>query len=235
VGSAAPSAATPVAGKDYPRNFAEFIDWFHSEADAWAYVARRFRPDAEELNPDEQYAQLIHGEIVGYDREDDTEVRLGEVTFGRVDLDEIESAGDSLYEVLDSHSVEWESYASVIQEEQEDEDAFSMRALLFLDRVTLVPDARGHGLGLHVLARAIRTWGADDTLILLTASPTEREDEDDDEKVRVGQLALTRYWSRLRVEPVTDGDNVLIGRTWLAGIDRTIAALCEWESPATAE
>jgi transposase-like protein len=40
VGSAEGSAAGPVAGRDYPRNFTEFIEWFHSEADAWAYVAR---------------------------------------------------------------------------------------------------------------------------------------------------------------------------------------------------
>lgn len=40
MGSAAPSAAGPVAGRDYPRNFTEFIEWFHSEADAWAHVAR---------------------------------------------------------------------------------------------------------------------------------------------------------------------------------------------------
>jgi len=40
VGSAAPSAAGPIAGRDYPRNFTEFIEWFHGEADAWAYVAR---------------------------------------------------------------------------------------------------------------------------------------------------------------------------------------------------
>jgi transposase-like protein len=40
VGSAEGSAVGPVAGRDYPRNFTEFIEWFHSEADAWAYVAR---------------------------------------------------------------------------------------------------------------------------------------------------------------------------------------------------
>lgn len=40
MGSAAPSADGPVAGRDYPRNFTELIEWFHSEADAWAYVAR---------------------------------------------------------------------------------------------------------------------------------------------------------------------------------------------------
>lgn len=43
--SAAPSAARPVAGRDYPRNFTEFIEWFHSEADAWSYVARLRWPD----------------------------------------------------------------------------------------------------------------------------------------------------------------------------------------------
>jgi adenylate kinase family enzyme/transposase-like protein len=40
MGSAAPSALKPVAGQDYPRNFTEFIEWFHSEADAWSYIAR---------------------------------------------------------------------------------------------------------------------------------------------------------------------------------------------------
>lgn len=45
MGSATPSAAGPIAGKDYPRNFTEFIEWFHSQADAWAYVARVRWPD----------------------------------------------------------------------------------------------------------------------------------------------------------------------------------------------
>lgn len=45
MGSAAPSAASPVAGRDYPRNFTEFVEWFHSEADAWSYVARLRWPD----------------------------------------------------------------------------------------------------------------------------------------------------------------------------------------------
>jgi transposase-like protein len=40
MGSAAPSAAGPVAGRDYRRNFRQFVEWFHSEADAWSYIAR---------------------------------------------------------------------------------------------------------------------------------------------------------------------------------------------------
>lgn len=40
MGSAAPSAAGPVAGRDYPRNFRQFVEWFHSEADAWSYISR---------------------------------------------------------------------------------------------------------------------------------------------------------------------------------------------------
>ena len=46
------------------------------------------------------------------------------------------------------------------------------RFLLIVDRVVIAPRARGHALGLHAAARAIRTWG-DDALVVATAFPLE--------------------------------------------------------------
>jgi transposase-like protein len=45
VGSAAPSGSSPRAGRDYPANFTQFVEWFHGEADAWSYIARLRWPD----------------------------------------------------------------------------------------------------------------------------------------------------------------------------------------------
>ena len=41
----APKAAPLLAGRDYPRNFTEFTEWFHSEGDAWAFMSRVRWPD----------------------------------------------------------------------------------------------------------------------------------------------------------------------------------------------
>jgi transposase-like protein len=46
VASAASTAASaPIAGRDYPANFTEFVAWFAGEGDAWSYVAKVRWPD----------------------------------------------------------------------------------------------------------------------------------------------------------------------------------------------
>lgn len=80
-------------------------------------------------------------------------------------------------------------------------DDIPPRYVVIPDRLEVVPDARGHGVGLHVLARAIRTWAADSALLALIASPPDRDDEDDDEALRVGREQLSRCCRQLGFQP----------------------------------
>ena len=67
--------------------------------------------------------------------------------------------------MLDAESSEWTAYIDVLKSADEDP-----RFLLIVGRVEIVPWARGHDIGLHAVAGAIRTRG-EDALVVLTAFP----------------------------------------------------------------
>jgi GNAT superfamily N-acetyltransferase len=194
------------------------------------------RYDEETPVDESSFPQTIHGEVIGvvYGVGGDDAVRLGHVELARIDLYE---AGDRLYDVLDSHSGEWESYHSVVRRWDDDETFVPPSFLLILHRLELVEEARGHGLGLHVLARAIRTWARDaQALVVLTAgSSIEREDEDEERERRASE-SLSRYWQRLGLEPVKMASNaaVLAAYSDSAAFEKTIARHCVWTSPTQA-
>ncbi|MET0602113.1 MAG: hypothetical protein ABW167_09015 [Baekduia sp.] len=124
--------------------------------------------------------------------------------------------------MLDSHSSEWLRYLDVV-----DEDDLATH-LLILDRIEFASEARGYGIGLHALARAIRTWGSGQVMVVLTAWPPGAEGEAGE----AGGEALARYWSKLGLERIaSDGDSpILVGRRWLAD-DGEVEALSRWEAP----
>lgn len=104
-----------------------------------------------------------------------------------------------------------------------DEDAQETHlGLLILDRIELVPWARGHGIGLHVLARAIRTWSDTDCLVVLTAHPPGVTGQ----QGRAGAAKLARYWAQLGLKRVKGtSPPILTGATSMRAVDDRVRQL----------
>jgi hypothetical protein len=147
---------------------------------------------------------------------------LGSVTLARIDLWEV---GGQWFDVLEAESSEWASYYEAVQSAREAE-----RFLVIVDRVTVVEWARGHGLGLHAVARALRTWADDSALVMLIAFPLGGEEG---ERGRRAGEALAGYWGRLGLDRVEgEWPPMMIGSTADAHLERAVIALCDWPAPA---
>jgi hypothetical protein len=150
-------------------------------------------------------------------------VPLGSLTLARIDLWEV---GDRYFDVLDAESSEWAAYIDIVEPAGDE-----LRFLLIVDRVELVPWARGHDIGLHVVARAIRTWG-DEALVALTAYPPGARGGIG----KAGAKALSRHWSRLGLEQVKGSDPpILTGDGNSRELDDTIRKLSAWHPPTPTE
>jgi GNAT superfamily N-acetyltransferase len=187
-----------------------------------AYTTSDRFGDDQDSDPHMRHVQYVQGAITGinygqiYADDERREVSLGTLSFAIIDLYEAEE----LFEVLDSRSPEWLRYLDVVED---DEPATH---LMILDRIEIAPEARGHGIGLHALARVIRTWASGQVMVVLTAWPPGAEGDEG----KAGSEALVRYWSKLALERVaSDGDSpILVGRRWLAD-DGEVEALSQWE------
>jgi hypothetical protein len=179
----------------------------------------RFRADHSEVPHVDHVFADIHGVIAGAEGAAVEHVALGELKLGRLDLWDADYAA-----VLDAHSGEWEGYIDLVDAAGPDLPRF----LLIVDRVEIARWARGHAIGLHAAARAIRIWG-DDALVVLTAFPLDGPS--DTRQARAA--ALSRYWARLGLDQVTRSNPPLLCG-W-ANSDRMAGALevlSDWQPPS---
>ena len=154
--------------------------------------------------------------------DDERRVALGHLTLARMDLWEV---GDRYIDVLDAESTEWCGYVEIVDAAEDDP-----RFLLIVDRVEIVPRARGNDIGLHAVARAIRTWG-EDALVALTAFPPRASGPEG----AAGGEALSRHWSRLGLSRVAGTvPPRLAGRTDSVALAGALAKLNDWRPPAPA-
>lgn len=146
------------------------------------------------------------------DGEDETFTVIGTLDVAIIDLYDLRD--ESLLEALDGHSSEWSDYYNYLTVGKEIE-AFSEKyldssdaicRLLIFDSMRLDEDERGKGLGLHLLARALRTFQQSTDLSLLTAGSLEkRERRQDDEAASLAATEkLANYWSRLDFTRIED-------------------------------
>jgi hypothetical protein len=174
---------------------------------------------------------MITGEIVGLVYDDSpsgvkTRTPLGTLELATIDVYE---AGD-LVDLLDSNSEQWTNYADVATrlEDGDPENFPFVRSLVIVDRIELRPEARGHGPGLHVLARAIQTWGMHEVVMLTAWLPGVPS-----AKKKAGAEALARYFSRLGFKRLPEHDEpVMLGNgTKQTFVDNIAAWAGTWESP----
>jgi GNAT superfamily N-acetyltransferase len=174
------------------------IEIVYTTPDRYGYEGR---------DPHEEFVQFFQGRVNGVAYPEDgreTRVPLGTIKFALLDLYEIEERS-SLYEVLDSCSDEWRYYLALTDDSEADAAIGELASqLLIVESVEIVPEARGHGLGLHVLARVIRTWaGTVGVTVAMIAGTIEEVDED---QIEVGSMRraigekLARYWQQLGFE-----------------------------------
>ncbi len=169
----------------------------------------------------ENCVQRFTGAVKGFTEEEE-EIRLGKLSFSRLDLWEIE---DNLLDVLDSNSSEWLSYLSLIEECQGGSHIFS--SLFIFEEMTLIPEVRGHGLGLHVMARALKTWTDGAYLIVLTAGSLARDKTD--AEAEAATKKLVSYWSKLSFTHFDEG--ILYAFSDMNKFDKTLRKYCVWEVP----
>jgi GNAT superfamily N-acetyltransferase len=185
---------------------------------------------SEHDDDDIRLVQRVEGEVVGEGHKagghSDT-VPLGILSLARIELAEV---GD-LPDLLD-HDADWYPFTRLHLGDENDVTAElgSLTSfLLILERIRMVPQARGHGLGLHVLARAIRTWGVGQGIVGLVAGPFEEEDRSPE-----ACEALARYWKKLGFPRLDDGakDPLLYQTTESAKFYRAVERYSRWTRPA---
>jgi GNAT superfamily N-acetyltransferase len=172
--------------------------------------------DCQGAEHDQSTGVNITATVDAVDEHGDT-VKIGDLTLTLIDLDD----DPDLFAVLDGHSSEHASYFPVIDEHLQFDD----RAVLIADRLRIIPEYRGLGLGHHVLARALRTFGRD-ALIVLTAAPVGH----DDDSTR-GEIAgkLRSHWEQLGLEHVANNDDghcqipILAGRLTDPAVSTAVA------------
>jgi len=170
----------------------------------------------QDSDPNHRYVQGISGKIEGLFEDLDQPVELGTLRLAKVDL--FEASGHRLLEALDAESEELAHYLDVVDEGAQE----THLGLLILDRIELVPWARGHGIGLHVLARAIRTWSDTDCLVVLTAHPPGVTGQ----QGRAGAAKLARYWAQLGLKRVKGtSPSILTGATSMRAVDDRVRQL----------
>lgn len=182
-------------------------------------IRDRFGAD-QHGDPNERHVTHIRGKVtLGYYTGDDDlhEIAAGAVSLSQIDL--FGDAGEQLGEILDSASAEWTSYLA-LGDTLED-----YSRLVIVDRAEIAPWARGHGLGLHVMARAIRSWTPDLSLVAMIAYPPGATGQHGTD----GAEALARYWSQLGVHRFDGSDQqMLIADGDSAALEDTLTGLCRW-------
>lgn len=121
-------------------------------------------------------------------------------------------------------------------------DPWRYDRLLVLDRIELLPQVRGRGIGAWASARSLAVLApTDSTLIATKAAPMRADDfreEGDDPRTRLteqqltawhrAQQAISAYWQRtLDLRPLPDSPNILVG-TGSFGPHRARTASLTW-------
>jgi hypothetical protein len=136
---------------------------------------------------DEEFVLTVECDIVGCPWCDDAaegELKLGELKMYLIQIGNAFNAGESLPRILDIHQATADVGCAVFDSSFKDfcpwikrrfDDAFPWEDVLILDRLTLIPEARGQQLGLAVLHQAINDWSSGCSLVAMKPFPLQYE------------------------------------------------------------
>lgn len=205
----------------------------------------------EGSDPHIEFVQYVTGQVSGvmYGEGDEHATPLGTVHLARIDMYEV---GTAISDALDAHSGEWVNcYYPIVADDGPLEDEL-VKTFVIFDSVKLRPEARGHGLGLLVLARAIRTWASGIDCVALIAGPLRDEkpavEPDVEERREFGapenpaRLAigerLAKHWMQLGFERIPQEPGrmpVLYLLTDRTTVDEALRRFSRWTSPVADE
>jgi hypothetical protein len=198
----------------------DFIDIEYTVLDRYGF---------ESGEPNDRFVEHIAGTIGARTGDGEPET-IGSLALARIDLWE---PGLDLLDLLDAESEEWPQYWVALRYQCVADADF--RHVLICDRLEIAEPARGHRIGLHALARAIRTWG-ESALVVMLASPTIGEEIGADE-LRRGRAALTIYWGQLGLDVYEDDESgedeapLLVGDMTGRDLSERIVGLSDWPLP----
>jgi GNAT superfamily N-acetyltransferase len=160
---------------------------------------------------------------------------IGEIEAMRLLLAEAEIEPGGLADVFDRYSDDLLAYYEPLRDARVFDDLFG--DILIIDRIRIVPEWRGRGIGLAAIAIAIEELGRFCGLVAITPAPTEPRGMSDVERAS-GRRALARHWKKLGFKRVGQSDiwalDPTIG-TWHRCVGKVTAALDETLTSASNE
>lgn len=187
------------------------------------YFTIRFTSETT-IHDDPPYGYLakIEGAIICYDGETDDESLAGKVRMYYANVEGAEYDGESRYFVFDSESDDTERYYSVLFNKtgafkesvlKATESDGLFRNVLIIDRLEILPEYRGKGLGLTCLYRCVKQYGHGCSVVAIYPFPLQfgivdhvDSDKQWQERMRFDQFSdnenaslkkLERYYARL--------------------------------------
>jgi len=149
------------------------------------YIHLRFHGGeaALEYNDPSHYKYVTEGMVVGIDETDQT-VEVGRFRLSHIDVWAAINAGTSVFDIFDCAQETFDYYSAIFDIETEDPSAELIHLfkgevwpgnVLILDRLELLPEFRGHNLGLIVMRRLIERFGAGTSITAIKPFPLQQE------------------------------------------------------------
>lgn len=179
------------------------------------YIVLRFCGGEAELedNDPSHYTYVTEGTVLGTD-EDDRAVEAGRFRLIYIDVCAAMNAQASVFDIFDCTQATCDYFSAIFDIETLDpssalthlfkEDVWPGNVLI-LDRLEILPEFRGHNLGLVVMRRLIERFGAGAGVVAMKPFPLQREltgQEEDEwrQKMRLDDFErnLPRATARLR-------------------------------------
>jgi GNAT superfamily N-acetyltransferase len=140
------------------------------------------------------YMYITRGTVVGADEEDKRTI-AGSFRVSYIDVGAAMNAGASVFDIFDYTQELCDYYSAIFDDETLNASAELNRLfeediwpgnVLILDRLEILPEFRGHDLGLVVIRRLIERFGAGAGVVAMTPFPLQhgcaRDDDGEDEE-----------------------------------------------------
>ena len=150
-------------------------------------LALEVRPTHIDVTSDdpERFIYDTIGKIVLYDADGDSRLRVGDFRLTFVDVEGAIAARESVLDVFDAerrtleyfealYDIDSASFTRAVHDAAGGASIFCPN-LLILDRLTILPRHRGHGVGLAVLIQLMRRFGPGAGLIAMKPFPLQLE------------------------------------------------------------
>lgn len=226
--------------------------------DSWQYLALRIPAEeyAGQLDDPSSYIHEVKGSIVVHCEPGGETPVIGEFACTLVDADSARTHGISPYQLYDTHQATWNLYEALLGDEGPNdrllkalryEWPFGSLNLLSLDRLTVLPQARGRKVGLMALVMVMQRFLRFADVVVLKPFPLQFEGSMADDEALQYELArfsctkdygtrrLARYYAELGFKKVVGTDYMArladrplpdLGPIWLPRVQPVLPQNC---------